>query len=80
MRQWDSDYYQLSGIVWPLSVGCRLLAVGFRLTDLRRRGDRASPPSKKLAHHRSRGWGTTEWWKGEAATSCRTKKEGALKK
>ena len=47
MGQWDSDYYQLSAIVWPLSVGCRLLAVGFRLTDLRRRGDRASPPSKK---------------------------------
>jgi len=56
--QWDSDHYQLSAIGWPLSVGYRHLAVGFRLTDLRRRGDRASPPPpKKLAHPRSRGWG-----------------------
>ena len=78
MGQWDSDHYQLSAIGWPLSVGYRLLAVGFRLTDLWRRGERIStPPPKKLAHPRSRGWGTTKWWKGEAATSCRTKKEGA---
>lgn len=78
MGQWDSDHYQLSAIGWPLSVGYRLLAVGFRLTDLRRRGDRAPPPlQKNLPTPAVGGGGTTKWWKGEAATSCRTKKEGA---
>ena len=61
MGQWDSDHYQLSAIGWPLSVGYRLLAVGFRLTDLWRRGERIStPPSKKTCPPPQSGVGDHE--------------------
>ena len=79
MGQWDSDHYQLSAIGWPLSVGYRLLAVGFRLTDLWRRGDRIStPPPKKLAHPRSRGWGDHEVVEGGGHAAAGARQVGTI--
>lgn len=77
MGQWDSDYYQLSAIVWPLSVGCRLLAVGFRLTDLRRRGDRA-PLQKNLSTPAVWGWRDHEVVEGGGHAAAGARQVGTI--
>ena len=79
MGQWDSDHYQLSAIGWPLSVGYRLLAVGFRLTDLRRRGDRASPLQKNLPTTAVGGGGPRSGGRGRPLQAAGLKRKAPKK-